>query len=43
MNFTEDQLEQAFLEMLESLGWEHIDGRKEEIAGLGRRFKWKTE
>ena len=31
MNFTEDQLEQAFLEILESLGWEHIDGRKEEI------------
>lgn len=28
MNFTEDQLEQAYLEILESLGWEHIDGRK---------------
>lgn len=30
MNFTEDQLEQAYLEILESLGWEHIDGRKME-------------
>ncbi len=28
MNFTEDQLEQAYLEILESLGWEHIDGRQ---------------
>lgn len=30
MNFTEDQLEEAYLEILEELGWEHIDGRKME-------------
>lgn len=28
MNFTEDELEAAYLEILESLGWECIDGRK---------------
>lgn len=28
MNFTEDQLEEAYLEILESLGWECIDGRE---------------
>ena len=27
MNFTEEQLEEAYLEILEELGWEHIDGR----------------
>ena len=27
MNFTEDQLEEAYLEILEELEWEHIDGR----------------
>ncbi len=27
MSFTEDELEQAYLEILEELGWEHIDGR----------------
>lgn len=27
MNFTEDELEKAYLEILESLGWECIDGR----------------
>ncbi|MGL4765723.1 MAG: type I restriction endonuclease, partial [Aeromonas sp.] len=30
MNFTEDELEAAYLEILESLGWECIDGRKQE-------------
>ncbi|MGL4998229.1 MAG: type I restriction endonuclease, partial [Cetobacterium sp.] len=28
MNFTEDELEQAYLEILDSLGWEYVDGRK---------------
>lgn len=28
MNFTEDELEKAYLEILESLGWECVDGRK---------------
>ena len=28
MNFTEEELEQAYIEILEELGWEHIDGRK---------------
>ena len=27
MNFSEDQLEEAYLEILEELEWEHIDGR----------------
>lgn len=28
MNFTEDELEKVYLEILESLGWECVDGRK---------------
>lgn len=28
MNFTEDELERAYLEILDSLGWECVDGRK---------------
>ena len=27
MNFTEDQLEEAYLEILQELEWEHINGR----------------
>lgn len=30
MNFTEEELEQAYIEILEGLGWEHIDGRQME-------------
>ena len=30
MNFTEEELEQAYIEILEELGWEHIDGRQME-------------
>lgn len=30
MNFTEDELEKAYLQILESLGWECVDGRKME-------------
>ncbi|MGL5965420.1 MAG: hypothetical protein ACRCZ2_13645, partial [Fusobacteriaceae bacterium] len=28
MNFTEDELEAAYLEILEDLGWECVDGRE---------------
>lgn len=30
MNFIEEELEQAYIEILEELGWEHIDGRQME-------------
>lgn len=30
MNFTEEELEQAYIEILEGLGWEQIDGRQME-------------
>ena len=30
MNFTEEELEQAYIEILEEIGWKYIDGRQME-------------